>query len=88
MHNLFGPNASKRATHFFDIDLTALTVKVERHHFLSLIFQGGSRVSKCALENMHKLLDDAREAHRLLRNRDRRTNDYRVLNLRSISNSQ
>ncbi len=82
MSNVF---ESKRTNPVFGLDLTALTVKIECHHLLELILKGVSKVSDHAIENMRKLLDEAKEAHRLLATRERRTNDYQILNLRSSS---
>ncbi|MBI2742547.1 MAG: hypothetical protein HYX48_01355 [Chlamydiales bacterium] len=53
-----------------------------RSDFEHLIMRSASQVIGTTIKNMQRLLEEAREAHRLLAQRERRTHTYEVLHLR------
>lgn len=52
---------------------------VREHQLQALILGSCVDVIDCTIENMQKLIEEAKEAYRLLENRERQTNTYQVL---------
>ena len=78
MANVFGLDRKK------SLDFPSLLVKkVERHHLEKLLMGSASRVITRSVENMRLLLDEAKEAYRELRKRERYPNHYQVYTPRS-----
>lgn len=62
--------------------LEMLVLGVREHQLQALILNSCSDVADCAIENMQRLIEEAKEAYRLLENRQRETNTYQVLHTR------
>jgi hypothetical protein len=52
---------------------------------MRMIYRHMLSVNDKCLKNMHKLIEEAKEAVQLLKGRERRTNHYQALQLRSHS---
>lgn len=69
----------KRKAAIFPLINMSMVPMVSSSQFLKLVAEASSKVVGCALQNVKRLLEESKEAHRLLENRQRRVNTYQVL---------
>jgi hypothetical protein len=64
------------------VNLLSLNAKITPCDLQQLIYRSASSVINRSIANVRKLLEEAKEANRMLAQRERRTNNYQILHAR------
>jgi cell division septum initiation protein DivIVA len=73
---MFALNPVRSSKAFFPL------LNLKRVDFEQIIFSSSQKVIQASIRNVQRLLEEAKEAHRLMAQNERRSNTYQILHLR------